>query len=82
VRLKSSINYAINELDIQILNPLTGIKQFSVDIKLNTYFRSRILDLKAQCDDDEKLLIDFIYETACRVGEALKFKAENKMETL
>ena len=76
--LRALFNYAINELDIQMLNPLTGIKQFSIDIKLKYIPTDQeILDIKAQCDEEEKFLIDFVYETGCRINEAIKFKADD-----
>jgi len=70
---KALFNYAIESHELEIRNPCSGITLFSVKKKLK-YIPSDadIEAVRALCDDDQKLLIDFVAETGARINEPLK----------
>lgn len=70
---KALFNHCIDEFELNMKNPCVGIKPFSVKRKLK-YIPphediNAILEI---CDPEEKLLISFVRDTACRINEALK----------
>ncbi|MBX7047130.1 MAG: site-specific integrase [Ignavibacteria bacterium] len=66
-------NYAIEEHELDIRNPCAGISLFSVKKKLK-YIPSddEVNEVKSICDDEQNLLIDFVADSAARIGEPLK----------
>ena len=70
---KALFNYAIESHELQMRNPCLGITLFSVRKKLK-YIPSDadIKSVRALCDEDQKLLIDFVAETGARINEPLK----------
>lgn len=70
---KALFNYAIESHELQMRNPCLGITLFSVKKKLK-YIPSNadIEAVRALCDEDQKLLIDFVAETGARINEPLK----------
>ena len=75
---KSLFNWGMQIHDLDIKNPVYGIKLFSVEIKLK-YIppTEEIESVKINCTPDEVLLIDFVAETGCRIMEAIRFKYED-----
>lgn len=75
---KALFNHAIDEHDLNIKNPCVGIKPFSVKRKLK-YIPpdDDIITVLENCDDEERMLIFFVEETACRISEALRLKGED-----
>ena len=75
---KAFYNQIINGYDLNIKNPLVGIKPFSIQKKLK-YIPSDddILKVKLICNRRQNLLIDFLLETGARINEALKVKGED-----
>lgn len=66
-------NYAIEEHELDIRNPCSSISLFSVRKKLKYIpTEDEIAEVKSICDVDQNLLIDFVDETAARIGEPLK----------
>lgn len=70
---KTLFNYAIESHELQMRNPCSGITLFSVKKKLK-YIPSDadIEAVRALCDENQKLLIDFVAETGARINEPLK----------
>lgn len=75
---KSLFNWGMQIHDLDIKNPVYGIKLFSVEIKLK-YIppTAEIEAVKSECTPEEALLIDFVTETGCRINEAIRFKYED-----
>jgi integrase len=73
--LKAAFNHAINIHELDIKNPVKGIKLFPVVIR-KKYIppEQDILAIRAACVPEQRLLIDFVDETACRIMEAIRFK--------
>jgi len=77
-QVKALFNFAINFLDVNIKNPCVGIQMFSLKKKLKYIPTDReILAVLDICDDDQKLLVRFVLETGCRIGEALRFSSQD-----
>lgn len=70
---KALFNHTIEEHDLNIKNPCVGIKPFSVKRKLK-YIPpdDDIIAILEICDDEERMLVFFVEETACRISEALR----------
>lgn len=76
--LKASLNYANNVFELDIRNPCDGISKLPEDAKIKFIPTDEmILAVKAKCNDPQKELIDFVYETAARVGEAVALDYED-----
>jgi integrase len=76
--LKALFNFGIVIYDIEMRNPCLGIKMLPVDIKLK-YIPpdEEIRAIKAICDREEALLIDFVDQTGCRINEAIRLTYED-----
>lgn len=71
--LKALFNYAIESHELEIRNPCQGIKPFPVTKKLKYIPSDNDIEaVKSICTPEQKLLIDFISETAARINEPLK----------
>lgn len=70
---KALFNYAIESHELEMRNPCAGISPFPVTKKIK-YIPSDadIEAVRALCDDNQKLLIDFVAETGARINEPLK----------
>lgn len=75
--LKALFFYGIKVHELDIKNPCM-LDFYPVELKLK-YIPTdeNILAVKAVCDEHQKLLIDFVEETACRIDEAIRFKYED-----
>lgn len=70
---KALFNYVIESHEIEMRNPCLGIKSFSVKKKLKYIPSDEDIDaVRIICDDDQRLLIDFVTETGARINEPLK----------
>ncbi len=78
---KALFNYVIENHEIEMRNPCLGIKPFSVKKKLK-YIPSDedIESVRAVCDDEQRLLLDFIAETGARINEPLKVTGKDIFE--
>ena len=71
--LNALFNYAIESHELEIRNPCQGIKPFPVTKKLKYIPSDNDIEaVKSICTPEQKLLIDFISETAARINEPLK----------
>lgn len=71
--LKALFNYAIESHELEMRNPCQGIKPFPVTKKLKYIPSDNDIEaVKSICTPEQKLLIDFISETAARINEPLK----------
>jgi len=76
--LKAMFYYAVDTLEILDKNPIKGIKPYPVDKKLK--YIPPDAHLVIVCDhlnDDQQKLLEFVKATGCRIGEALRAKAED-----
>jgi integrase len=78
---KALFNYAIESHELEIRNPCIGIKPFSINKRLK-YIPSEqdIEAVKNICNPQQKLLIDFISETAARINEPLKVTGKDILD--
>lgn len=70
---KATFFFGINLYDLDIKNPCVGLEFRSVDKKLK-YIPSDT-DIKAVmaiCNENQKMLIQFVRDTGCRISEALQ----------
>lgn len=72
---KALFNYAIQHLEVQMINPCVGIPLFSVT-KNFKYIPTdiEISEVLSICDTQEQALIEFVRDTGARISEALRFK--------
>ena len=75
--LKALFNYGIKVYDLNIKNP-ANLDFYPIDIKLK-YIppEADIEAVKAISTPSQRLLIDFVDETGCRIMEAIRFKHED-----
>ncbi|HAY34187.1 MAG TPA: hypothetical protein DCY06_08615 [Bacteroidetes bacterium] len=75
---KALFQMMIKNYDLNIANPCIGIEVFSVKRKMK-YIPSDedIDDVKALCDSEQTLLVDFIFETGARINEALQLTGKD-----
>lgn len=79
---KALFNYGIDLYDLDMKNPVRGVKFYPVDINLKYIpTDAEIEAVKAKCDERQKLLIDFCRETGGRINEALRLKKSDIGET-
>ncbi len=80
--IKSLFNYIIDSYDLVIKNPAQKIKPYSVNKRLK-YIPpdSEIEKVRGFFNDRQKLLFDFVFETGCRINEALNLTFEDVKET-
>jgi len=79
---KALFQYAIKSHDLDIKNPCVGIDLYSID-KHMKYIPpdSDIEAVRILCDEGQKLLLDFVKDTGCRISEALRLKGDDVSET-
>jgi integrase len=71
--LKATFFYGINLHDLDIKNPCVGLKMNSVDKKLKHIPSDPDIEaVMAICNVNQKLLIQFVRDTGCRISEALR----------
>lgn len=78
---RALFNYIIDKHDLNMKNPCNKIVKFSINKKLK-YIPSDtdIEAVKAICDEGQKMLIDFVMETACRISEAIRVTGKDILE--
>ena len=75
--LKALFNHGIRVYDLKS-NPLIFAPQYSIDIKLKYIpTDAEINAIREKLTDKQILLFNFVDQTACRIGEAIRFKAED-----
>ena len=76
--LKALFGYGIKIYDLDMKNPCIGVDFYPIIIKLKYIPTDKEIEaIKADCTDSQKLLIDFVFETGCRVMEAIRLKPED-----
>lgn len=69
---KATFFYGINLYELDVKNPVTGIKLASVDNKLKYIPSDEDIEaVMAVCNEKQRLLVQFVMETGCRITEAL-----------
>lgn len=77
-RYSSDFNYGLDLYELDIKNPADRLKKRAVEKKIKFIPSDDQIDaVKAICDDQEKLMIDFALESGGRIGEILRFKRED-----
>ncbi len=78
---KAFFNYGIENFNLKDFNPCKGIKFMPID-KLLKYIPSdkEIENVKAKCDWEQALLIDFVKQTGARINEALRLTGKDILE--
>ncbi len=78
---KALFNYIINKHDLNMKNPVNGIDRFSVNRKLKYIPSDEDLDsIRAMCDEEQRMLIDFVKDTGCRISEALRLTGRDILD--
>lgn len=77
---KALFNYIIDKHDLNMKNPCKGIDKFSIKKKFK-YIPSDedIENVRSLCDEGQKMLIDFVKETGCRISEALRLTGKDTL---
>lgn len=76
--LKAAFNYAINIYDLNIKNPCVGLQMYPVEINLKHIPSDEdIFKVRELCTKSQKLIIDFVDQTGCRIDEAIRLKSED-----
>lgn len=75
---KALFNHAIENYDLNIKNSCKGIKFFSIEKRIK-YIPSdqEIENLLRVCDEDQRMLIEFLRDTGARLSEALNLKGKD-----
>ena len=70
--IRANFNHAIKHFGADIKNPCNGLSKLPED-RLVKFIPSEemILEVKEACNPEQQRLIDFVYETSCRVGECI-----------
>lgn len=75
---KALFQMMIKNYDLSISNPCVGIEVFSVKRKMKYIPSDEDIDaVKALCDSEQKLLVDFVLETGARINEALQLTGKD-----
>lgn len=79
--LRTTISYARSNFGVEMRDPTAGIKKLPKDIK-TPYLptEEEIEAVIAICNNEQKRLIRFVYETGCRVGEAVNLEYKDVHE--
>lgn len=79
--IRAFFNYGINKLDLDIKNPCKGIEKFPIDVKLKFIPTNEMVEaVLKDCSIKQRDLVQFCDETACRIGEALRFKVQDILD--
>ncbi|MBZ0202944.1 MAG: hypothetical protein K8I03_08010 [Ignavibacteria bacterium] len=79
---KALFNYTIESHELNMRNPCLGIKPFAVKKKLKYIPSDKEIEaVRELCDPYQKLLIDFVSETAARINEPLKVTGKDVFDT-
>jgi len=77
VSLKAAFNYGIELYDLDIKNPATQKKK-PVDRRIKFIPTDEMINaVKGECDPEQILTINFAMETGGRIGEILRFNADD-----
>lgn len=70
--IRTTVNYAKSNFGVVMNDPTAGIRKLPKDIKV-PYLptEEEILAVRVACNVEQRLFLDFVYETGCRVGEAV-----------
>lgn len=69
---RACFNYAIMHFDVDMKNPCNGLSKLPEDRKIKFIpSEEMILAVKAECNPEQQLLLQFVYDTACRINEAI-----------
>jgi integrase len=79
---KATFFYGIDLYELEIRNPVVGIKFSPIDKRLKYIPRDNdIQAVTAICNDRQRLLIEFVKETGCRIQEALRLTRNDILDT-
>ncbi len=76
--LKSFFNYGIKNHELDIKNPCQFVEFYSIDVRLK-YIPTdeEITAVRGKLSHGQAFLFDFVDQSACRISEAIRFKAED-----
>ena len=78
---KAMFSYGINYLDLEIKNPCLGIVMFPIRKRIKYIpTDSEIVEVLDKCDSNQRLLIEFVRDTGCRISEALNLMYRDVFE--
>jgi len=69
---KALFNFAIDTLEVEMINPCRKIKDYPLNLKLKYIPPTEDIEkVKVICDSNQELLLNFLDETGARINEAL-----------
>jgi len=75
---KALFNFVIDKHDIEMKNPCNKIKLFGINKKMKYIPTDEdIAEVKALCDREQSILLDFALETAARIGECINLLVDD-----
>ncbi|MFH1052735.1 MAG: site-specific integrase [bacterium] len=76
--IKALFNYGINYHDLSVKNPCIGIQFFPIKVKMK-YIPTddEIKEVLELCDENQKMLLEFVRDTGCRISEALYLRHQD-----
>jgi integrase len=78
---KAVFNYAIDNYEINMRNPCKGIEPYAVVKRMKFIPTDEMInEVLSICDEEEKMLINFVDESAARINEPLKVRGEHLLE--
>lgn len=78
---KAMFNYGIKVLELNMQNPCIGIDFFPIDKKLKYIPSDKELDdLLSKCNPEQRLLVEFVRDTGCRISEVLRVRRRDVFE--
>ena len=70
--LSATFNHAPKHLGLDLKNPCNGLSKLPEDRQIQFVpSEEMILAVKEACNPEQQRLITFVYETGCRIGEAI-----------
>ncbi len=70
--IRANFNHAIKHFEADIKNPCDGLSKLPEHRRIKFIpTEEMILAVKEACNPEQQRLIDFVYETGCRVGECI-----------
>jgi integrase len=70
--VKASFGYASRQLGLEIKNPCIGLESLPEDKKARFIPTDEMIEaVKAECTQDQRELIEFVYQTGARINEAV-----------
>lgn len=76
--LRTTFNHARAYFGVEVRDPTKGIKKLPLDVKTQYIPTDEDIEaILAICNRSQKILVQFVYDTGCRIGEAVNLEYED-----